>query len=158
MTIDRQQIENFLYREARLMDENAYDDWLELYTDDALYWVPCNRDDVDPVREISIYYDDRERLQERITRLKSGAAHAQEPRSQLLRIISNVEVAKVVDDGEVTVFSNFHLTELRRSRQRLVAGRTMHKLRPDNGSFKIAMKKVMLLNNDEVIDNLTFLV
>jgi 3-phenylpropionate/cinnamic acid dioxygenase small subunit len=158
MIIDRQQIENFLYREARLMDENAYDDWLELYTDDALYWVPCNRDDVDPVREISIYYDDRERLQERITRLKSGAAHAQEPRSQLLRIISNVEVAEVVDDGEVTVFSNFHLTELRRSRQRLVAGRTMHKLRPDNGSFKIAMKKVMLLNNDEVIDNLTFLV
>ncbi len=158
MTVDRQQIENFLYREARLMDESAYDAWLELYADDTLYWVPCNRDDVDPMREVSIYYDDHERLQERITRLKSGAAHSQEPRSRLLRIISNVEVAEADDNGEVTVFSNFHLTELRRSRQRLIAGRTTHKLRPDHGSFKIVMKKVILLNNDEVIDNLTFLV
>ena len=60
-------------------DDNAYDAWLDLYADDALYWVPCNADDVNPTRQISIYYDNRERLEERITRLKSGAAHAQEP-------------------------------------------------------------------------------
>lgn len=158
MVIDRQQIENFLYREARLMDANAYNDWLDLYSEDALYWVPCNENDVDPEQQISIYYDNRERLQERITRLKSGAAHAQEPRSQLVRLISNVEIGDTTATGEITVYANFHLTELRRSRQRLLAGRTLHTLRPLDGSFKIVLRKVMLLTNDEVIDNLTFLV
>lgn len=158
MAVTREQVENFLYHEARLMDTSAYDDWLALYADDALYWVPCNTDDVDPSRHISIYYEDRTRLRERLDRLKSGAAHAQEPRSQLLRIISNVEIDGEDATGEVTVHANFHLTELRRSRQRLIAGRTLHKLRPHNGSFQIVLRKVMLLNNDEVIDNLTFLV
>jgi 3-phenylpropionate/cinnamic acid dioxygenase small subunit len=58
----------------------------------------------------------------------------------------------------VTVYSNFNLTELRRSQQRTFAGRTIHKLRPEGNSFKIAYKKVLLVNNDEVISNLTFLV
>jgi 3-phenylpropionate/cinnamic acid dioxygenase small subunit len=158
MAVDRQQVENFLYREARLMDDNAYDAWLDLYAADALYWVPCNADDIDPARQISIYYDNRERLEERITRLKSGAAHAQEPKSRLLRLISNVEIGDAADNGDITVYANFHLTELRRSRQRLIAGRTQHKLRPTDGSFKIVLRKVMLLTNDEVIDNLTFLI
>ncbi len=157
MAVDRHQVETFLYREARLMDTHAYDEWLALYTEDALYWVPCNRDDVDPMREVSIYYDDRERLQDRIIRLKSGAAYAQDPRSRLLRVISNVEIDEQ-PNGEITVYSNFNLTELRRHRQRTIAGRTQHTLRVENGEFKIAFKKVMLLNNDEVIDNLTFLV
>ncbi len=158
MPIDRQAIENFLYHEARLMDENDYDAWLALYAEEALYWVPCNEDDVDPARSISIYYDDRARLEARLTRLKRGAAHAQEPKSRLLRLISNVEVGEETDNGDITVYANFHLTELRRSRQRLLAGRTMHQLRPANGSFQIVLKKVVLLNNDEVIDNLTFLI
>lgn len=158
MLVDRQAVENFLYHEARLMDENDYDGWLDLYADEALYWVPCNADDIDPVQSISIYYDDRVRLEERLTRLKSGAAHAQEPKSRLLRLISNVEIGEEAANGDITVYANFHLTELRRSRQRLLAGRTIHQLRPANGSFKIVLKKVMLLNNDEVIDNLTFLI
>ncbi len=158
MSIDRQAIENFLYHEARLMDENDYDGWLALYAEEALYWVPCNEDDVDPVQSISIYYDDRARLEDRLTRLKSGAAHAQEPKSRLLRLISNVEIGEEADNGDITVYANFHLTELRRSRQRLLAGRTMHQLRPTDDSFQIVLKKVVLLNNDEVIDNLTFLI
>src|SRR5579862_8003577 len=67
------------------MDESAYDEWLSLWTDDALYWVPCNRDDSDPAREISAVYDDRARLQTRIDRLKSGVAFAQEPKSRMRR-------------------------------------------------------------------------
>ncbi len=157
MPVDRHQIENFLYREARLMDEHAYDEWLSLWVEDALYWVPCNEDDIDPQRHVSIIYDDRPRLEERIERLKSGSAYAQEPKSRLRRVVSNVEVEEG-DNGEVIVYSNFNLTELRRSRQDTFAGRTIHKLRPQGASFKIAYKKVLLVNNDEVIDNLTFLI
>ena len=157
MAVDRQQVEQFIYHEADLMDEHRYDEWLALWTDDALYWVPSGRDNIDPKREISLIYDDRVRLQVRITRLKSGFAHAQEPKSRMRRVVSNI-VTQEEDNGDIVVFSNFLLTELRRGKQDIFAGRTIHRLRPDNGSFRLASKKVLLVNNDEHIDNLTFLI
>ena len=157
MSADRSKVETFLYLEARLMDENAYDEWLSLWTDDALYWVPSNRDDSDPAREISAIYDDRARMQGRIDRLKSGVAFAQDPKSRMRRLISNVEIQEG-DNGDLIVSSNFMLVELRRSKQDVFAGRTIHRLRSKGDSFRISYKKVLLVNNDEVIDNLTFLV
>ncbi len=59
MGMKRRQIEDFIYREARLMDEHRYDDWLALWTDDAVYWVPSNNDELDPMQSVSIIYDDR---------------------------------------------------------------------------------------------------
>src|SRR5581483_7241762 len=92
MPVDRHQVESFLYREARLMDEHAYDEWLALWTDDALYWVPSNDDDYDPQRHVSIVYENKARLEDRIFRLKSGVAYAQDPKSRLSRIVANVEI------------------------------------------------------------------
>src|SRR6476620_4326493 len=140
MTVDREQVEQFLYREADLMDEHRYDEWLALWTDDALYWVPSGRDDLDPKREISLIYDDRVRLQVRITRLKSGFAHAQEQKSRMRRLVSNL-VIKEAEQGEIVASSNFLLTELRRGKQDIFAGRTIHRLRPYNDSFKLVSKK-----------------
>lgn len=157
MAFDRQQVERFLYDEAQLMDEYRYDEWLALWTDDALYWVPTGRDDIDPEREISLIYDDRVRLQTRISRLKSGFAHAQEPKSRMRRVVSNI-VIEEVENGEIITSSNFMLAELRRGKQDIFAGRTIHRLRPYNGSFQLVSKKVLLVNNDEPIDNLTFLI
>ena len=77
MAADRHQIENFLYREARLMDEHAYDEWLSLWTEDALYWVPSNDDDMDPTQQVAIIYDNLAQMQNRIDRLKGGAAYSQ---------------------------------------------------------------------------------
>ncbi len=157
MAVDRHQIEDFLYREARLMDEHAYDEWLGLWTEDALYWVPSNDDDMDPGQQVAIIYDDLAQLRDRIDRLKNGAAYSQDPRSRLRRVVSNIEI-EAADDGEIVVYSNFNLTELRRSKQDTFAGRTVHHLRRDADGLKIVSKKVLLVNNDEVIDNLTFLV
>ena len=157
MAVDRQLVEQFLYYEADLMDEHRYDEWLELWTDDALYWVPTGRDEVDPKREISLIYDDRTRLQVRIARLKSGFAHAQEPKSRMRRLISNIVVGEETN-RDILSRSNFLLVELRRGKQDLFAGRTIHRLRPYAGSFKLVFKKVLLVNNDESIDNLTFLI
>jgi 3-phenylpropionate/cinnamic acid dioxygenase small subunit len=157
MAFDRQQVEQFLYYEAQLMDEHRYDEWLALWTDDALYWVPTGRDDIDPQREISLIYDDRVRLQLRVSRLKSGFAHAQEPKSRMRRVVSNI-VIEEVEHGEILAHSNFLLAELRRGKQDIFAGRTLHRLRPHQGSFSLVVKKVLLVNNDEPIDNLTFLI
>lgn len=157
MAIDYRRVENFLYREARLMDENAYDEWLALWTADALYWVPCNIDDPDPEAQVSAIYDDRRRLEDRITRLRDGPIYAQDPKSRMRRVISNIEI-EAGSGGEIITHSNFMLAELRRGQQDIFAGRTIHKLRPEGDAFKIALKKVLLLTNDEPIDNLTFLI
>lgn len=157
MAVDRHQVENFLYREARLMDEHAYDEWLALWTEDVLYWVPSNDDDMDPNQQVAIIYYNLAQMHDRIGRLKGGAAYSQDPQSRLRRVVSNIEIEEA-DNGEVVVYSNFNLTELRRGKQDTFAARTIHRLRPDREGFKMVSKKVLLLNNDEVIDNLTFLI
>jgi 3-phenylpropionate/cinnamic acid dioxygenase small subunit len=71
MAVDRAAIERFLFHEARLMDEHRYDEWLALWAiDDAIYWIPANADDIDPTRNVSIIYDRRGQLRNRIKRLK----------------------------------------------------------------------------------------
>jgi 3-phenylpropionate/cinnamic acid dioxygenase small subunit len=157
MPVDRHRVETFLYREARLMDEHAYDEWLALWTDDALYWIPCNDDEIDPERHVSIVYENKARLEDRIARLKSGAAYAQDPKTRLSRVVSNMEIEDE-NDNEVIVRSTFNVTALRRGRMDTFAGRAVHKLRTEGESFKLAYKKVLLINNDVVIHNLTFLI
>lgn len=156
MAVDRLAVEQFLYREARLMDESRFDEWESLWTDDAIYWVPCNDDDTDPRRQVSIIYDDRTRIHHRVTRLQSRLAHAQEPKSKMRRTISNVEIEDG-PGGEITVFSNFVLVELRHE-QHVWAGRNTHRLRFDNGGFKLAFKKVTLVNNNAEMPALSFLI
>ncbi|MSQ71600.1 MAG: ring-hydroxylating dioxygenase subunit beta [Betaproteobacteria bacterium] len=155
--LDRATIETFLYREARLADENRYDEWIALWTDDAIYWVPANLDDYDPHHHLSIIYDDRDRLQDRMDRLNSGAAWAQEPRSRMRRVVSNIEVESPAANGDITVRSNFVLGELRRGRQTSYYAGQVHRLRPSPEGLKMAYKKVMLINNNEPIHNLTFI-
>ncbi len=157
MGVERRQIEDFIYREARLMDEHRYDDWLALWMDDAVYWVPSNNDDIDPSQSVSIIYDDRRRIGDRIDRLKSGMAYAQKPPSRLRRVVSNLEVEEG-QNGEVTVYSNFVLTEIRRGVRNIWSGRTVHKLRLEDGDLKMAFKKVLLLENDTEIPSMVFLI
>jgi benzoate/toluate 1,2-dioxygenase beta subunit len=156
-SLSRQEAEEFLFEEARILDARRYDEWFAMLSDDAIYWVPCNGDGIDPNREISLVYDDHARLRDRIDRLGSGVAHAQSPPSKTCRLISNVQIEQTSADT-AAIASAFFLYELRQSRQRIFAGRYHHQLRFEDGRWKIASKKAVLVNNDEVIDNLTFIV
>jgi len=156
MGVDRGEVERFLYEEARLMDEQQYDAWEALWTDDAIYWVPCNADDIDPTRHVSIIYDDRARIGHRIARLKSGEACAQDPPSRLRRLISNIEITEA-EHGDLEVRSNFLVIEVRQD-QRIWAGATIHRLRQVDGRLKMAGKKVLLVNNDRELPFLAFLI
>jgi 3-phenylpropionate/cinnamic acid dioxygenase small subunit len=140
-----------------LLDEGRYTEWLAMLTEDAVYRVPCNGEGGDPRSAISIVYDDRSRLGDRIARLATGMAHAQSPPSKTRRLIANVAIEESAD-GEARVVSAFMLYELRRGHERIFAGRYDHQLRLVDGRWKIAAKKAVLVNNDEVIDNLTFIV
>lgn len=154
----RDAVETFLYQEARLADEHRYDEWLSLWQEEGVrYWIPNGIDDPDPARHISIAYDDRARLEDRIFRLKGKSAHAQRPKSRMRRLISNVEVF-APDATQARVECNFLLAEVRSGAQDLFNGRFIYELRVgDGGAWRIAGKKVLLVNNDEFIDNLTFL-
>jgi 3-phenylpropionate/cinnamic acid dioxygenase small subunit len=151
-------ITSFLYREARLMDEHRYEEWLALWEEiDTLYWVPCNSDDIDPRRQVSLIYDDRVRLVQRVERLMSGSVLAQQPLPRMRRVVSNIEV-DVPDGTDIAVASNFILATARAGRQELWAGRALHRLRLQGESVKIVTKKVLLNNSDQEIPLLQFLI
>ena len=139
------------------MDEGRYEEWLALWTDDGVYWVPCNHDDIDPMREVSIIYDDRQRLGERVDRLKSGSVLAQEPKPRMRRVISNIEVVARTG-AEVTVHSNFILGVARFGTQQIWMGRSIHRLRGEGAALKIAHKTVLLINSDQEMPLLQFLI
>lgn len=152
----RERIEALLIEECRLLDERRWDEWLDLFSDDAVYWWPANRDDVDPEREVSLVYDDRARLAERIWRLKSGNAFAQDPPSRTQHLIGNLEVAG--DESQVEARSGFLLLEARTGRQAIYGGSCLHRLRREADGWRIVLKKVRLLGNDLPAGNLTFLI
>ncbi len=153
---DYRKLEAFIYREARLQDEHCYDDWEALWADDGVYWVPAEHDDVDPKTQVSIIYDNRGRLAGRIRQLKTGNRHAQKPHSRMRRVVSNIEVER---EGElVLVWANFHLTEVRNGLRNFWAGRTLYRLRPQGDSYRMVMKKVMLVDNDLPLPTLGFLI
>jgi benzoate/toluate 1,2-dioxygenase beta subunit len=107
---DSSPVREFLFREGRLVDEGQYAEWLRLWTEDALYRVPCNHDDIDPRSHVSIIYDDRERLGQRITGLLSGSVLAVQPKPRMRRVISNIQIISN-DDRGIAVEANFNLGE-----------------------------------------------
>lgn len=156
MAVAREAVEAFLFHEADLLDDMQVEAWLALWAPECCYWVPCNgRDGGDPEREVSLIYDDRARLEDRIYRLMSSAAHSQRPRSRMRRVVGNIRYEW--REGEVHTRSNFVLAELRRGRQEIWSGVSQHRLLPAGDGFQIKAKTVLLTQSDEPIDNLTFL-
>ena len=151
-------LERFLTWEAAMLDDHQYDRWMAAWCDGEIqYWVPCNDDDQDPQTAIAIIYDDRSSLEERLMRLKDRLAHAFHPRARMTRNVSNLFVTASDNDGWA-VSSNFVLGEIRSGQQRTWFGKCEYRLEDHAGALRIRSKKVFLLNNDEPMPNLTFLV
>lgn len=157
--VDRwlRRIEQFVYMEARLQDTHAYDEWANLWTDDAIYWIPANGSDTDPELQMSIVYDNRSRINIRIEQLKTGRRHTQTPRSELARLISNVELVERERD-EFQVRANVLIYEDNLRGETVWAARNEYRLRLVDGRFRLVRKKVNLVNNHKPIYTLSFLV
>lgn len=157
---DIRQVEQFLFREARYCDEHDFDAWEELWTDDALYWVPVDGAEHDPLTYMSIIYDNRNRITTRLAQLRTGKRYAQAPPSNLRRVISNIEFLEpredVVDD--VRVGANFVLYESKERGIKMWAGRVTYTLRVLDGEIRLAAKTVVLVNNAETIPTMGFLI
>ena len=152
---ERAAVESFLFHEAAMLDGREFDEWLGLFDEDAIYWIPGGSDEIDPSREVSIVYDRLPRLRERVWRLGSGMAWAQEPPSRTLHVVGNVMVSPV--DADLRVNSTLVVTEFRRERQLTHAGRCRHDLRRTPHGLRIALKKIELVNNNGNLGNLSIL-
>lgn len=151
------EIEQFLYREARYEDEHRYVDWESLWTDDGIYWVPANGDDIDPEQQMSVIYDNRSRIGLRVKQLLTGKRHTQEPQSRLRRLISNIELLGEDSKG-IRVGANTIVFETNQRGDTLWGARVEYVLRRIDGHLRIAYKKVALVNSEKAIYTLSFLI
>lgn len=149
----REDCEDFLLHEARLLDEAKFDDWLALFTPDAQYWVPSEPNQQSPHDTVSLMYDDRRLLETRVRRLASPRIYSQEPRSRTSRIVANVTLEESGTDYAL-VRSKFMMIEFRRNEQRLFGGTCFHRLVRHEGALRIRLKRVDLLNCDAPLDGL----
>jgi 3-phenylpropionate/cinnamic acid dioxygenase small subunit len=155
-TYSRQEIVDFLYKEAQLADEHKYAEWESLWTDDGIYWIPVDGNDTDPAKTVSFIYDNRVRLRTRIGMLLTGERHSQVPPSDLARVISNILVDEPVPGEDIEVSAAFVLIEYRREHI-IWAGRVKYKLRPAEDGLKIALKKIVLVDSYDAIRKLGFI-
>lgn len=151
-----QAVERFLYQEARLADEARYEEWLGLWADDdVLYWVPPT-EDTDPARQVSLIYDDRARLEQRVTRWMSGFAWSQDPASRTIRVLGNIE-AELGGEGDIHVRCNVITAVSRNQETSTLASRTAYRLRSTlEDGLRMVEKRVVLLDPQAPVGNITF--
>ncbi len=151
------EVEQFLYREARLADDRQYNDWESLWTDDGIYWVPANGADIDPETEMSIIYDNRSRIALRVRQFYTGKRFIVEPPSNLRRLVSNIELLES-EGEEIKVASNVIIFDSATRGDSVWACSNLHTLRRVEGELKMAFKKVVLVNNDKALNTISFLI
>lgn len=152
-TLDRKEAEDLLYREARLLDERRFDEWLALYTDDVVFWMPAWKDETtatsDPDTELSlIYYKGKQNLADRVWRMASGLSNASEIPARVAHIVGNV-IVEPGNQGEAVVLSAFtaHHYDPRADRQHVFFGHYRHVFRKVGEGWLIAAKTITLMND-----------
>jgi benzoate/toluate 1,2-dioxygenase subunit beta len=149
-------VEQFLYHEARLLDTQQFEAWLELFTAEATYWLPLERDQKDPLDTSSIIHDDRTLLELRVKQARHPRAHARQPLARTVHQVGNVMVLSE-NDAEIRVASTLQLMEFRSEKQRLWGALVEHRLRRAGASFRIAHKRVDLVNSEGELDGIAIL-
>ena len=149
-------VEEFLYREARLLDTQQLEAWLDLFTEDATYWLPLERDQRDALDTSSIVHDDRTLLELRVKQARHPRAHARLPLARTVHQVGNVMVLSEVNE-EIRVASTLTLIEFRSEKQRVWGALVEHRLRRAGETFRIAHKRVELVNSEGEIDGVAIL-
>lgn len=143
-----------VHREAAYLDEQKWDDWLALYTEDCEYWMPAWRADgtltADPRTELShIYYASRAGLEDRIVRIRSGRSPASTPMPRTAHILGSVLPAESTTADRLRLDSTWvsHVYFPRSRESHAFFGRSEHELVLRDGGWRIAKKKILLQND-----------
>jgi benzoate/toluate 1,2-dioxygenase subunit beta len=144
---------SLIYREAYLLDRRLWEDWLDLFTEDAVYWVPSWKSATEtttaPESELSlIYYDSRTGLQNRVWRARSGLSRASQPAARTCHMVSNI-LTQEGENGHKTAYTTWtcHYFEPSVSRQGVLFGHSDYVLREVSGDWKIARKRTIIASD-----------
>lgn len=152
---DGKEIEDFLYHEAQLLDEQNWDEWNALFVDDAEYWVPASHNQPDAQNHVSLIYETELLRAVRIKRFKHPNAFSLQPKPRSVHFVSNVIVKQFDEEtGICTVGSKFIMVQYRREEQDVFAGTYTHELKKVEGQYRINKKKVELVNCDAPMSNI----
>lgn len=161
---DRERYESLILHENWLLDRRAFEKWYQLYSRQCVYWVPAINDMPDPVRgdpqrQITIAFDDRRRMGDRIVWLRTGVAYSQLPPSYTAHTSSGFVKVPTGNAGEVKIRSQFIVHETRAGHAvQTLTGWMGHVFVMEDGELRIDRKLVCLLNADVNQHNLTFLI
>ena len=147
------EVEQFLFRQADLLDERRWRDFIELFADDGLYWMPASPEQTTGEGVPSIFYEDRNLMTVRMKRVTHPHAWSQSPMWGTSHLVSNVAIEK--DDprtGEITVRSRFHMMEFRRDVSRHFAGTYRHRLAKTKDGYRIKLQRVDMVNGQGPYD------
>lgn len=149
------ELSRFVKREARLIDEKRFDEWYELFAEDAHYWVPAAPGQADPLLHNSLAYEDKLLLKLRVERLKSDRAFSLRPASRSLHVMQEPEVEKRDDErGEYLVRTPFIYTETRGDDFQRYAATAWHTLVVQASALRIRLKRVDILNCDAALPSI----
>jgi 3-phenylpropionate/cinnamic acid dioxygenase small subunit len=148
----------FVYREARLLDEKRLDEWYELFTDDARYWMPLTRGQPDGETHTSLYYEDKLLLKVRIERLKHPSAYSQAQPSFCQHVLQQPAVEESdAPGGRFVTRTPFIYVETQLDTQLVLAGVVYHHLIQMEERLRIRLKKIELLNCDAALPSIQML-
>ena len=143
----------FLYKEARLLDQRKFDEWNDLFAECGTYWIPLAEDQEDPVNHLSLAYEDTMMRQVRINRLNHDRAWSQKPRSRTSHTVSAIVVEEVCEaSDQLVVGSAFTMAEWRSFGLRTFSGLYTHTLRVIDGRLQIVEKRVDLIDSSEAFE------
>jgi len=154
-SFSEKQLVEFVYAEARMLDEQRFDDWLNLFTEDAYYWMPLAPGQQDARLHASLLYEDKLLLRVRVERLAGARTFSQQPRSRSHHLLQQPSIeAADRDTGRYTLRTAFHYLETRLDTQTLFAGWATHELVTMEGALRIRLKRVDLVNCDAAFGNI----
>ena len=144
----RREIEDFLFCECALIDDGRYEEWVELFCEDGVYWVPSQPDQADASNTASLIHEGVTLLRARARRLRHDKAFANIPPVRTRHVIGNVAIREPNGEDDCRVTANFVMAVYRADDQRVFAGAYDYSLRRVDGEWRIASKRVDLLNCD----------
>lgn len=156
MSISNDQIIDFIYAEARMLDEQRYDEWLALWLDDGHYWMPLDYQQSDPHLVTSLMYEDIFMLRLRVQRLNGARTFSQKPKSRCNHVIQRPFIDEI-NNNNIKTMTSMHYVETRMDEQFLLALTATHELRVVDSKIKIANKRVDLLNSDAAFGSIQLL-
>jgi len=145
-------VERFLYRQAEILDEARWDDWLALFAEDGRYWMPARVDQTEGDGQPNIFWEDIDLMKMRIRRNNHPHAHSQSPHNRLCHVVSNVLIESEAANGDIIARSRFHCAEYLRYQVRSFTGRYRHYLRKTPDGYRIAVQRVDLVNREGPFD------